>query len=189
MTADPLVPAYINEAASDAASSSARYPRPSGRQLFGYAPLTAGQSRGGLQGGGVASVHKFVLVSRFAPVTLSSSGAEASEAQPDTNQTTASTLIMVFMGLLFMDKVEKHVIPLPFQSLAVILRVDCGIWQSCYRCDLATRCSALNSRRTSSSHPCAARADCRCGCRTCGRLRTPLPECDSHCPSPASDPR
>jgi hypothetical protein len=61
-----------------------------------------------LQGGGVASVHKFVLVSRFAPVTLSSSGAVVSEAQPDTNQTTASTLTMIFMGLLCMDKVEKH---------------------------------------------------------------------------------
>jgi hypothetical protein len=56
----------------------------------------------------VASVHKFVLVSRFAPVTLSSSGAVASEAQPDTNQTTASPLIMIFMGLLCMDKVEIH---------------------------------------------------------------------------------
>jgi hypothetical protein len=102
MTADPLLPAYINEPAIEAASSGARCRRPSSRQLFGRASLAAGQSRGGLQGGGVASVHKFVLVSRFAPVTLSSSGAEASEAQPDTNQTTASTLIMVFMGLLFL---------------------------------------------------------------------------------------
>jgi hypothetical protein len=69
---------------------------------------------------------------------LSSSGALVSEAQPDTNQATASALIMIFIGLLGTDKVEKRVILLPQQPLAVALRVDCGIWQSCYNCDLGS---------------------------------------------------
>jgi hypothetical protein len=67
---------------------------------------------------------------------LSSSGALVSEAQPDKNQATASALIMNFIGLLYTDKVEKQVILLPPKSLAVTLRIDCGIWQSCYKCDL-----------------------------------------------------
>jgi hypothetical protein len=45
----------------------------------------------------MASEHRLVLVSKFAPVTLSSSGGLVSEAQPDSNQTTATTLIIVFM--------------------------------------------------------------------------------------------
>jgi hypothetical protein len=45
----------------------------------------------------VASVHRLVLESRFAPVTLSSSGGVMSEAQPETNQATATTLTMIFM--------------------------------------------------------------------------------------------
>jgi hypothetical protein len=45
----------------------------------------------------VASEHRLVLASKFAPVMLSSSGALVNEAQPDTNQTIATTLIMLFM--------------------------------------------------------------------------------------------
>jgi hypothetical protein len=86
----------------------------------------------------VASLHRPVLISRFAPVTLSSSGAVVSEAQPHTNQATASTLIMIFMDCSARIKCKKHVISLPLQSLAVTLRVDCGIGQSCYKCDLSS---------------------------------------------------
>jgi len=45
----------------------------------------------------VTSVHSPVLMSRFAPVTLSSSGTVVSELQPDINQATATTLMMNFM--------------------------------------------------------------------------------------------
>jgi hypothetical protein len=45
----------------------------------------------------VASEHRPVLASKFAPVALSSSGAALSEAQPETNQTTATTVMMNFM--------------------------------------------------------------------------------------------
>jgi hypothetical protein len=55
------------------------------------------QSRGGAQGGGVASEQSPVLVSKFAPVALSSSGAAPSEAQPETNQATAIRVIIIFM--------------------------------------------------------------------------------------------
>jgi hypothetical protein len=62
----------------------------------------------------VASVHSPVLVSRFAPKILSSSGAEASEvgaeaseAQPDTNQATPTKLMMDFMGMSCTVKVDN----------------------------------------------------------------------------------
>jgi hypothetical protein len=45
----------------------------------------------------VASVHRAVLMSRFAPVILSSFRAVASEVQPDTSQATATKLIINFM--------------------------------------------------------------------------------------------
>jgi hypothetical protein len=45
----------------------------------------------------VASVHRPVLMSRFAPITLSSSGTVVSEVQPDMNQATATTPMMKFM--------------------------------------------------------------------------------------------
>lgn len=45
----------------------------------------------------MASVHTPVLASRVAPMMLSSSGAEASEVQPDTNQPTATRLMMNFI--------------------------------------------------------------------------------------------
>lgn len=82
----------------------------------------------------MASVHKFVRASRFAPVTLSSSGALASEAQPDINQTAASTLIMVFMDFSVRIRCE---IPKSsaLQVLVVALRVDCENWESCFKCD------------------------------------------------------
>ena len=84
----------------------------------------------------MASVHKFVLVSRFAPVTLSSSGAVASEAQPDTNQTTASTLTMIFIdfSVRIVCKVRNS---LPTEHAAVPLPLDCEVSQSCYKCDFA----------------------------------------------------
>jgi hypothetical protein len=83
----------------------------------------------------VASVHRFVLVSRFAPVMLSSSGAVVSEAQPDTNQTTASTLTMIFIdfSVRIVCKVRNS---LRCEFLAVALRLDCEISQSCFKCDL-----------------------------------------------------
>ena len=45
----------------------------------------------------MASEQSPVLVSKFAPVALSSSGAAASEAQPETNQATAIRVIIIFM--------------------------------------------------------------------------------------------
>ena len=45
----------------------------------------------------MASEQSPVLASRFAPDTLSSSGALVSEAQPEASHAVASTLIMVFM--------------------------------------------------------------------------------------------
>jgi hypothetical protein len=55
----------------------------------------------------VASEQRPVLVSRFAPDTLSSSGAVVSEAQPEASQATARTLIMVFMDCPAWLKVES----------------------------------------------------------------------------------
>jgi hypothetical protein len=46
----------------------------------------------------VASEHRPVLASRFAPAALSSSGAAVSEAQPETNQATAIRVIVSLMG-------------------------------------------------------------------------------------------
>jgi hypothetical protein len=45
----------------------------------------------------VASLHRPVLASKFAPVMLSSSGAVKSEVQPDINQATATKLMMNFI--------------------------------------------------------------------------------------------
>jgi len=45
----------------------------------------------------MASVHTPVLVSSVAPMMLSSSGAVARELQPDTNQPTATRLMMNFI--------------------------------------------------------------------------------------------
>ena len=84
----------------------------------------------------MASVHKFVLVSRFAPVTLSSSGAVVSEAQPDTNQTTASTLTMIFMGLL---SASLGRLSLSFCASRV------GFGNRVYQCDLGPRYVAVHS--------------------------------------------
>jgi hypothetical protein len=67
------------------------------RSRRGYG-LNLIQSRGGAQGGGVASEHSPVLVSTFAPAALSSSGAAASEAQPDANQATAIKVTVSLMG-------------------------------------------------------------------------------------------
>jgi hypothetical protein len=52
----------------------------------------------------MASVHKPVLASRFAPVTLSSSGTVASEVQPDINQARATALMMSFIRIAPHDK-------------------------------------------------------------------------------------
>jgi hypothetical protein len=46
----------------------------------------------------VASEHRPVLASRFAPVVLSSSGAAVNEAQPETNQAAVITVMMNFMN-------------------------------------------------------------------------------------------
>jgi hypothetical protein len=48
----------------------------------------------------VASLQRPVLVSKLAPVTLSSSGTPVSEAQPDINQATAARVMMNFMDCL-----------------------------------------------------------------------------------------
>jgi hypothetical protein len=45
----------------------------------------------------VASVHMPVLMSSVAPIMLSSSRGVASEVQPDTNQPTATRLMMNFI--------------------------------------------------------------------------------------------
>ena len=83
----------------------------------------------------MASVHRLVLASRFAPVTLSSSGALVSEAQPDTNQAIASTLTMIF--IIFSVRMECKVCnSLPYHHPAAALRLDCEISQACYKCDL-----------------------------------------------------
>lgn len=45
----------------------------------------------------MASVHRPVLVSTFAPVALSSSGAVATEVQPETRQAKTTTVMMHFI--------------------------------------------------------------------------------------------
>ena len=45
----------------------------------------------------MASEHRLVLVSKLAPVTLSSSGALVSDAQPDNNQMAATRVVIFFM--------------------------------------------------------------------------------------------
>jgi len=47
----------------------------------------------------MASVHNPVLASRFAPVTLSSSGTVASEVHPDINQASATALTISFIRI------------------------------------------------------------------------------------------
>ena len=104
----------------------------------------------------MASVHTPVLMSSVAPIMLSSSGTVASEVQPDTNQPTATRLMMNFMDFLHGEKVAKRSISNRSHLIVARLRNNFRVWQSRYTCDLGSSLNrvqlSLSTRITALNH-------------------------------------